>query len=398
MAVSILAPAIWMRQMSRQNCFLCVIAYYFAALHCLPIVSRNFFGPKAGFLQGLCLWLIAGVLLSLPWLWGWTRSKEAILWRCPTVLLLSIIPPVGLIAWASPVTAAGLLFPATRFFGLALTLLLPALLIISAQRTVLIGTACVFICHACAGRPPLPPRKWETVDTRFGAIAHAPIDPIREYEAAETIQSRAVLSIARVIVFPEAVVSSWTETTDLFWQQTLAELSASGKTILVGATVPDVTANSQASAAQIGNYDFTETIAAIRSIRTDAAKPAPAMSFDSIPYRNAVLIRGVETGEFHQRIPVPIGMWRPFSGGGVPLNLFGRGTVRINHERAAIVICYEQLLPWPVLTSMLERPTLLLGVANDCWVKGTAIARLQAVSVRAWARLFQIPALLATNR
>ena len=91
-------------------------------------------------------------------------------------------------------------------------------------------------------------------------------------------------------------------------------------------------------------------------------------------------------------------MWHPFGVGGVPLNLSGRGVIRIGDQRAAILICYEQLLTWPILASTLERPTVLVAVANDYWVEQTSIPRYQVSAVRAWSRLFSLATVSAVNR
>ena len=69
---------------------------------------------------------------------------------------------------------------------------------------------------------------------------------------------------------------------------------------------------------------------------------------------------------------MPIAMWKPFSADGVPLNLFGPGTISVQGQRAAVLICYEQLLVWPFLSSAFERPTILITAANDYWAKGYA--------------------------
>lgn len=66
-------------------------------------------------------------------------------------------------------------------------------------------------------------------------------------------------------------------------------------------------------------------------------------------------------------------------------------------ERAAVLICYEQLLSWPILTSMLAHPTVIVAVANDYWAGGTTIPEVQLAAVRAWARLISIPYVSATN-
>lgn len=91
-------------------------------------------------------------------------------------------------------------------------------------------------------------------------------------------------------------------------------------------------------------------------------------------------------------------MWNPFASRGARLNLFGPSVLAIAGERAAVLVCYEQLVTWPVLTAMLQRPTILVGVANDHWAFGTPIAASQVIAIRAWSRLFGIPAITATNR
>jgi hypothetical protein len=45
---------------------------------------------------------------------------------------------------------------------------------------------------------------------------------------------------------------------------------------------------------------------------------------------------------------------------GVPLNLFGPGTISVQNQRAAVLICYEQLLVWPFVSSAFEHPTVVV--------------------------------------
>ena len=91
-------------------------------------------------------------------------------------------------------------------------------------------------------------------------------------------------------------------------------------------------------------------------------------------------------------------MWNPFRPqGSFALNLIGPGTVDVGGERAAILICYEQLLTWPMLRSALERPTLLIAISNEAWTAATIVPRVQHTCVRAWARLFGLPVISAIN-
>jgi apolipoprotein N-acyltransferase len=77
-------------------------------------------------------------------------------------------------------------------------------------------------------------------------------------------------------------------------------------------------------------------------------------------------------------------MWRPFTRISVPLRLSAPGILEIDHERAAVLICYEQLLTFPILASMLQHPTVIVGISNTFWVGHTTIPRYQATALRGW--------------
>jgi hypothetical protein len=95
---------------------------------------------------------------------------------------------------------------------------------------------------------------------------------------------------------------------------------------------------------------------------------------------------------------VTIEMWNPVKiHRGVPLRLFGTGILEVAGERAAILVCYELLLSLPIFQSAVERPTLVVGLANDNWVYGTTIPATQQVAATVWARLFRFSKLLALN-
>ena len=91
-------------------------------------------------------------------------------------------------------------------------------------------------------------------------------------------------------------------------------------------------------------------------------------------------------------------MWKLFSAkDGVPLRLLGTGTAMVADQRAAILICYEQLLIWPIITSAFESPNMLIGAANDYWAAGTPIPTVQNACLHAWACLFRLPYISDSN-
>ena len=388
---SVLMPALALRAESRGRSYKSALSYYAGALWPLIPAAKNFFGPHVPLVLAVSLWAVAALLLALPWLLVWSADVRQALWRAPVGLALTAIPPLGIISWASPLTAAGFLFPATRWCGLFGCALLTGGLAVWPKRTTFSALAVAGVANLIHPTEPRPPTGWKVIDTHFGPIAHHAPEPLAEYRAAEEIQQEALDAQASVIVFPETVVPYWTASTDEFWEQTLAELTASGKTILVGARVPT------AAPASHRLYDFRAELAVLQD--TSAAVIPPAAHYEqwSPPYFNAVVIRGAQTAVFKQRIPVPIAMWNPFKPDSAPLNLGGRGVLPIRSKRAAILICYEQLIVWPVVSAMLNNSDVLVGVANDYWAAGTTIPRFQRSAIQSWARLFRIPYVLAVN-
>jgi CO/xanthine dehydrogenase Mo-binding subunit len=57
-------------------------------------------------------------------------------------------------------------------------------------------------------------------------------------------------------------------------------------------------------------------------------------------------------------------------------------------QRAAVLICYEQVLTYPIIASMLQSQAVLIGISNMYWFADTPLPRYQESALRAWARLF----------
>jgi hypothetical protein len=91
--------------------------------------------------------------------------------------------------------------------------------------------------------------------------------------------------------------------------------------------------------------------------------------------------------------------WRPWLGesGGARAHFFANPVTEIDGARIAPLICYEQLILWPVLQSALHSPAVVVAVGNGWWTKGTSIVAIQKASAEAWARLFGVPLVTAFN-
>jgi hypothetical protein len=399
MPVAVLAPG------SRKSAFNSALGYYLAALW--PIIPGldRYIGRSATVAAPIALWVLAAVLLSLPWSIVAMSDRLQYLWRSPLALLATVIPPLGIIGLASPLIGAGYLFPGTAWAGLALVAFLPGIVLAVQALPILpryfllslVFGFCIGFALDCwhfhSGEVRVP-RGWAAVNTHFGDLSK----PFQDYLAARFIRQRAEESSARVLIFPEAVVPRWSEATEVFWRRSLDRWRTRGQIIVLGAGLPLKTRqNAQNDMNDLRLYDFRAAINALNTmhasspLRTARPKPRPETT------DNAMLVLGAESATYYQRIPVPVGMWRPFSQSSVPLRLTAPGVLEIDHQRAAVLICYEQLLTFPILTSMLQHPTVIVGISNTFWVRDTSIPRFQANAVRAWAKLFRLPYLLAVN-
>jgi predicted amidohydrolase len=165
---------------------------------------------------------------------------------------------------------------------------------------------------------------------------------------------------ARVVVLPENALGLWTPTVEELWRSRLQGLDV---TVVAGATV----------------------------VRSDG-------------YDNVLVAIDLDGawGVHRQRMPVPVSMWQPWLAwigepGGARADLFGASVAMIGGQRVAPLVCYEQLLGWPVLQSMAHRPDLIVAIGNGWWTAGSDIAAIQKASSAAWARLFGLPLVVSFN-
>lgn len=395
---------------SRKSAFRNALGYYMAGLWPMIPGAQRYLGHSDSTSTAVLMWLCCSTLLALPWTLAWTpTSRLNYLWRVPLANLAFVFPPLALIGFITPISGAGYLFPGTGWFGLAVAAVLPGLAlsllgaIASAARTsASMGMAAVIaFClatHVFAEPCLRPPAGWEAVDTHFGNLSQSP----EEFVAMEAVQQRVARSSARVLIFPESVVPLWSEATAEFWRQTLVRCRARGQVLAIGAGLASANSTDRRpDEARVGQYEFASAIETLRAGARHLPSPQiasrAAADGQTDSYENTLLFLGAQSTAFYQRVPVPVGMWYPLGAGGVPVHLNGPAVIELGRERLAVVICYEQILAFPILSSMLQRPSVLVGISNMYWFSGTTIPRYQASAIRAWAKLFGIPSLTATN-
>jgi len=90
-------------------------------------------------------------------------------------------------------------------------------------------------------------------------------------------------------------------------------------------------------------------------------------------------------------------MWAPWSEAHVEANLFAPAVNELEGYRVTVLMCFEQLIAWPLLHSAIEGAQVALAPANLWFAQGTNINAIRGASVRAWSRLFDWALVEAVN-
>ena len=388
-------PIVCLLARSRKNAFESTLGYYTAGLWPMIPGLQCYIGSSASPRIPFAVWLFAAILLSVPWTVAWTDWPARYVWRVPLAIVVTTIPPLGIIGFISPLTAAGYLFPSTSWAGLAAVVLLPGILLSARGMAPRLRFAvlCLVLTTggllAISGREAVTIPGWVGVNTHFGDVSQS----FHDYAAATFIQQKAAESPARVLIFPEFIVPRWSEATEAFWRRTLDNCRKRGQVLVIGAGLP----SNSSFKVRHPAYNFTAAIDALQSGDSSLGTFRDSIRSSPESVDNTLLVLGATSGKLYQRVPVPIGMWRPFSSVSVPLRVNGPGVIEIDHQRAAVLICYEEMLTFPVLASMLQHPTAIIGISNSFWFDETTIPAYQAAALRGWARLFRLPLFMAVN-
>jgi hypothetical protein len=341
-----LAAPLLFKAESRLQAYSTAFFYYLAASWPIIPGAKAFLRVHGATLDAILLCVAAVTALSIPAAVLFTRDRQKLPFAITGMFVCAALPPLGIIGWASPFLSAGVLFPGTHWFGLAAILLILPLLARFPLPGAILVALIAFLANAFYTAPALP-IGWVGVNTEFGGAGQADVDFLSDFDAQEQMQETITRSNARLLLFPEHVVTHWNEATEAFWHNSLEHLAQRQATVLIGAGLQ-----------RQGGQQF----------------------FGGRRYYNVLIATGKERRRiYYQRIPVPLGMWKPLSDDGVPLNLFGTGTIPIENHPAAV------------------HPTALITTANNYWAKRTPIPRIQRACAASDARLFRIPLLSAFN-
>lgn len=361
LGVSVLVPFAWSAARNRWIGALVLLAYYLCASRGLPAGTGIFFAESAPAWFGWALWFAVALLNAAAWGLFWSKSASRRALGILAAIAITALPPIGFIGWANPATAAGVLFPGMGFLGIALLLGLWSAGVLQKNAVALVLASVCVIANAVASSSAASSGLWSGMDTHYGRLGSASTDYMAAFGRIQSVQDLAdAVPPSHVLVLPETILGIYTVATEGVLSGTARELAKKGSAVIVGAELPG----------ERGTRRFDNAL---------------------------VVIDGKETRPMLERVPVPIGMWRPWDVDTFNAHPFGDGIATVAGKRVAYSICYEQLLVYPILVSFLHSPDLLIGAANDWWAKTTSIPEIQRQVLDTWGRLFNVPVVRATN-
>jgi hypothetical protein len=355
--VALAFPILWSRSGNRPTAALVSLGYFLAASRGLPQGVANYF--SSDLIPGILLWLAASVSFVLVHSALWTDRAALRPVRYLAAAILMAIPPFGITGWAHPLTAAGVLFPGWGWAGIVAMTAGLAGLVSRWRPAVAIGLAAFWLWSAAMGTGPSLVETWHGVDLELGASLGRDNDLVRQ-KALLTFVTDAGKAGAQVVVLPESALGYWTPTEQHLWER---ELAHGAITVLAGAALVDA-----------AGYD--NVLVSIGPLSSN------------IVYR--------------ERMPVPGAMWQPWRSslgqtGGARASFLRNSVIDVAGKKIAPLICYEQLIVWPVLQSFLARPDMIVAVGNGWWAAQSSIVGIQRISSIAWAQLFSVPLVISFN-
>ncbi|MBU9363486.1 conjugal transfer protein TraB [Burkholderia multivorans] len=367
-------PAAWSRLRGRLPGFAMWVGYYLTGARDIPVVCERFFAgyneftPRVGFTLGIAFWLLQAFALALPWALlkpGRVASAMSRAWRTALAALVVTIPPLGIIGWLSPLHVASALYPGWQLAGMALGMAaLCAVTMLQSSPGVRFACAALAALSICAHwqwMAPAAPARWIAVNTALGRFDQSSYPSLY----ARTLQLQAIVQDAlaggaSVVVLPEEIAGLWRPAMALWWRPEIERMRAAKQTLVIGVDL--------------------------------------VVSTTPLRYTDSAVVTGADRGRADSRQPVPVALWRPGGRTSAIRGDIGEPYLRIAGQRAAMSLCYEDLLWWPHWRTLLDRPDVVISQSNGWFDADLALAGIQQQGIASVARLAGAPLLRATNK
>jgi len=226
---------------------------------------------------------------------------------------------------------------------------------------VVVGIFMGFITlSSCANllyQPPAAPIGWTVINTLYGEFPENQTAAYERHQALIADVKRRLDAGDKLIVLPEEVAGKWRPATEFWWKDIATSAKTFGSVVFVGTDI-----------------------------------------FEGVKFRDSLLVLGATERHIASRQPIPIGLWRPWARESAIADWTKSGVVQLAGHEIAFSFCYEDLLIWPMMASMWNRPSVIISVANNWFGKGLSEPDIQRQSIESMARLFGVSLLRAVNR
>lgn len=337
---------------NRLSAYAVLFAWYFGAgLTAFPSGMAMFFGATP-------FWSWTGFAA-----WASTLAAPALLFPArfaglalAGASLVIAATPLGAV---NPILAATAFFPSSGWVGLILAAGLLAFPFIKNERAFVLGLVGASLAGSLLTRlpPPAPAAAW-AIDTHDGKIPTL----VNEWfgkQARVSREARASIEAGtKLTVTPEGTVDAWDVWSQIAWRDAAAAAKDKNAMLLVGAY----------------------------------------RQMDNGERQNGLI--DPNTGAFYgATLPMPLAMWKPWDKSWhypVDATQLVR-TIPTPAGEAAYVICYEEMLLWPLASKVAAGdPALVISAANQ-WFATTEASVAQTRSIRLQARLWGLPLVRAVN-
>jgi len=310
-----------------------------------------------GYISSCLLWIFTAFLTTIPFVLLYSHTLIKKIFLFPIALILTIIPPIGIVDGVDPISAAGLFFPGYGYLGLVYYIL--SIELISTILTLYIDKISY---------------RWVLSIVILSISIYFNTSQIKIYQGelyayntfykhtSKYTQKQLVKQINHInnnqILLAENILGKFTSKDMNIWHNL-----HHNKTVYAGAHIYPKNSNCYHNVILKINKNNYKTL-------------------------------------YIQRVPVPIAMWKPYSNNSACMSLKPAQPIKLdnNSTKAVFLICYEIYIPYIYLSSNLDKSNTLIAVANLWWSHTPSIQKIQHYTLKLWSKLFDLPYILSINR
>lgn len=367
---AIFIPILWSMILNPYLNSMLVFGYYLASIRSAAYAAFGYyFESKYHIAIGISLWIAMSAMITVPWLvtsaicskLELRRPIERVL-ATMMALIVTMIPPFGIIGVANPLLSLGWFMPGFGWWALMLFFLALAWILFSRhQAKILLALGVMSLVlldhheesHQQYGEIEAVSTKWGRPTTMDDIVDRLFL--IHDY--AQVASKKGV----KTIIYPEGILADWKDAYQFTWR-TEIESVAKEYQLTIGVGVDEEIG--------VGRYE--------NALKMTSSAPA-------------ILARA--------RQNIPAKMQLPFSDTGFNSDWLRSTQVNIGKYKAMLVFCYEEHLFGLLLLGLFERrPDVMVTVLNSWWANDEKITReVQLRHAESFARLFAIPLIRSEN-